>query len=215
MSYNLGLLLAVSALVLCLWSSRNSVQYVPRHDTNEVSICIAWIFNSLTSLALAIASVSLPRRPDVIFQGCEVDRQSTISALRRYTWSWIEPLRQQASVNNDLNPSEIPYSDHKLRTDELNKRFSNFEVHSTLLRSLLGGYKRRLGRSWLVTILQCLVNVMPYRTLLRTLELLESRETKASYRMELLGLVLGIALYNLIDSVGFLAPYTRSNIAMY
>jgi hypothetical protein len=155
----------------------------------------------VTSLALAISSVSLPRRPDVMFQGCKVDRQRTVSALHRYTWSWVEPLLQQASIKDDLDPADIPYADQTLRADKLNKHYDGFEADSTLLRFLVCEYKRGLVWSWLVTIVRCLVNIMPYWTMLRTLEVLESRESKTSHQLELLGLIFGIAIFNLIDSV--------------
>ncbi|KAF2827753.1 hypothetical protein CC86DRAFT_289304 [Ophiobolus disseminans] len=190
--------------------------YASRHDTYGVSMTIAGIFNSMTSLALAINSVSLPRRPDVVFQGYKVDRQRTVSALRRYTWSWIQSLLKQASVKNDLDPADIPYADQTLRADELNKQYNGFQVDSTLLRSLVCKYKAKLGWLWLVTIVRCLVNIMPYWTMLRTLEVLESRESKISHQLELLGLVLGIAIFNLIDSwmEGWLFWYSISGLSI-
>lgn len=166
----------------------------------------------MISLGLAISSISLPRRPDVVFQSCKVDRQRTVSALRRYTWSWIESLLQQASVKNDLDLDDIPCADQTLRADELDRQYDGFEVDSTLLRSLLCGYKGKLGWSWLVTIVRCLISIMPYWTMLRTLEVLENRELKFSHQLELLGLVLGIAIFNLIDSVRFLLLSMRSSI---
>jgi len=157
---------------------------------------------------LAASTVLLSRRPDVFFQGCEVDRQRTVSALSRYTWGWIEVLLRQASLKNDLDADEIPHADHTLRSDELKKTWDGLEARSTLLRSLICAYKGSLGLLWIVTIVRCIVSIMPFWTMLQVLNILEDREAKASHPIELLGLILGMAISNLLDAVRFFLPFT-------
>lgn len=49
---------------------------------------------------------------------------------------------------------------------------------------------------------------MPFWTMLRVLNILEDREAKASHPFELLGLILGMAISNLLDAVRFFLPFT-------
>jgi len=203
-SHNLGQWLLLSAIALSLSSLWQSVQYASRLNTHNDPGTIAWAINSIISFALAISSVLLPRRPNVVFEGYEVDRQRTVSTLSRYTWSWFELLLQKAAAKDDLDADEIYRPDHTLRSDELMKKWDGLRAQTVLLRSLLWAHKGELSLIWIVTIVRCLVSIAPFWTMLRVLHILEDRKAKnASYHIELLVLIIGMALSNLLDAVRF------------
>jgi ABC-type multidrug transport system fused ATPase/permease subunit len=198
-------------MTLSLFSFSQSIQQALRFDTYEYPITIAWVINNISSLVLAVISISLLRRPDVTFQGRKVDRQRTVCGLHRYTWSWIEPLLRKASLKGDLDEEDIPQADYTLRSEQLQKKWDDMEPQGTLLRSLVWEYKERLGFSWIVTIVRCLVSILPFWIMLLTLDILENRETKGSHQLELLGLISGMAVFNLLDAVRFLTRPIYSN----
>ncbi len=46
------------------------------------------VLNFASTVALAVASLTLPRRPDVYIDGKLVDRMYTVSAFTRFTFAW-------------------------------------------------------------------------------------------------------------------------------
>jgi len=179
----------------------SSVQHVSNFDLSKSPRTIFWIINNTAGFFLALASISLPRRVDVVFEGCIVDRQRTVSALCRYTWGWIEPMLKEASTKGDIDFNDLFCADHRLRSSVLQQNWNSKNPQATLLRSLIKEYKQKLGVSWIITILRCLISLLPFWALRQALDILETREGRSIYRVELVSLVIGMALSNLLDAV--------------
>lgn len=189
----------------------------PQSNSLRDPVVVFWVFNTLTSLCLGVSSTLLPKRPDVFFNGCKIDRQRTVSLLSRYTWSWIQPLLLHASTMNDLDMDVIPSADRTLRSRELKKDWDALKIQTSLLRSLWWAYKGRLATLWTVTIVRCLVGIVPFWTMLRILNRLEIRRDSGCHNFELMALVIGMALSNLLDAVRtsvfslLQVPYTNTS----
>ena len=59
-----------------------------------------------------ISSVSLPRRPIVFKEGVPVDGMYTVSALSRYSFTWVAPLLRLAHRSQRLELTDLPKMDH-------------------------------------------------------------------------------------------------------
>lgn len=193
-SHNLGIWLAVSAGSLTIsstWAVIEALAPFPKglRMTSTVS-----------AVALGVSSISLPRRPDVFFENSPVDAQWTVSALNRVTWTWIQPLLRQASLQQDLDAGDIPHPDSKLRSQNQCKNDHVFKAEGSILGPLLTLYKPKLGILWLVTLLRCVISLLPFWFMFCILGILEDADTSAP-PTQLLLLIACMAILNLVDSV--------------
>lgn len=161
---------------------------------------ILCIVSFVATIGLAITSTSLPRRPDVYFNGCQVDRQFTVHTLNRYTWSWIQPLLLHASIHKDIGTEDIPEASSRLRSEHLKNEWDRSIPRSSLFRSLVHLYKGRLALLWMATLVRCAVSTLPFWSMYRILIILQDR-TNGPKHMNLVALITCMAVSNLIDSV--------------
>lgn len=160
------------------------------------------IGNVAVTIALAIVSSLLPRKPAVVFRERKVDDQSAVSALSKYTFSWIAPLVRLAIQKGDLDTDDLNGPDHVLRSEDLQKNWSKQNSNNTsFVYSLVWTYRGQLAFLWSLTIVRGFVSILPYWTMLRIIEILEKRSSRNSSYMELLVLVAGMAFFSLIDAV--------------
>lgn len=200
-AYRLGLWLLLSSIILVVVPVINLLREVRKNETLIDVVAILTIVEAAASLALALSTATLPRRPDVALNDRPVDRQRTVSVLSRYTWSWITPLLTLASVNQDLTPDDVPLGDHKLRSGDLQREWDAVKHRGTLLSSLAWAYKGRMVLLWAVTLVRGVLSVAPFWAMLRIINILENEGRDGIHRIELPGLVVIMALSNLLDGV--------------
>lgn len=203
-SYKLGLCLFVSSIALTVSAVITVFRVLQKKDTLHVTTTVI-ILGSVqlgAAVGLALSAVALPRRPDVLIDGRPVDRQRTVSALSRYTWSWVEPLLRLASVNQDLTLDDVPRGDHRLRSEDLQRAWDTSQPRATLLRSLVCRFRVRMALLYSVTVVRCVVSVVPFWAMHRVIGILENEGREGVHRIELPALVIIMALSNLIDGVG-------------
>jgi hypothetical protein len=200
-SYQLGLWYLASAIFPFCFAALQSIEHAQHLDSHNVLPTFAWMANSMTVLFLALTCSLIPRRPDEICNNHEIDHQRFVSLLSKHTWSWIEPLLWKASAQGDLHPEEIPHPDHALRAECLKRRWDAVDSPAPLSRSLIWRYKKSLGLLWLVTVVRCLVGILPFWALLKILNMLESRQEEHFHSVQLLSLIFAMAVSNLLDAV--------------
>lgn len=205
-SHDLGLWLFASALIVTSLSITQLTQLLRQVPDSKDPVIILRAINTAVVFFLSLASILIPRRPDVFFKDSKVDRQWTVSALSRYTWTWVEPLLRHASKKNDLDAADIPQPDLKLRSEDLKKNWDNFNFQGSLLRSLIWAYKGGVALQWGVTIFRCFLGIVPFWIMLRIIRILEKRETEGTPTLELWSLVIWMAFLNFLDAVSSLCP---------
>lgn len=203
-AHNLAIWLLPPVVTITLFAFWQSIESYLVSNNHEDVLAAAWVINGVIGFALGLSCALVPRRPDVTYNGCLVDRQRTVSALSRYTWSWVYPLLRQAEVKHDLDMEDLPSADCKIRAENLKNDLNKLKPQSSLLRSLLLSYKGRLALLSMVTLLRCPVSIMPFWILLRILHILEDRNVSTRPDLELLVLIIGMAIFNLLDAVSHL-----------
>ncbi|KAF5008190.1 hypothetical protein FDECE_5523 [Fusarium decemcellulare] len=214
-SHNLGIWLAVSACFLAISSLPRLMAigiHISQHKDPSSILCMV---STISAVGLAVASVTLPRRPDVFFDNSKVDSQWTVSALNRYTWTWVQPLFRHALIHNDIDVEDVPQADAKLRSEHLTKDWGKLRSHQSLFRSILSVHRGKLALLWTVTLVRCVVSILPFWFMFCILNILQDR-TAASHSIQLLALILCMAISNLIDSwmEGWAYWYSLSDVAL-
>ena len=200
MSHNMGASLAMSASFLVISSIPKLMTIDTKAHQHQDSTAILYIITTIAAVGLTVASVTLPRRPNVFFSDSKVDSQWTVSILNRYTWTWIQPLFLHASIHNDIDVKHVPQTDAKLRSECLKKDWDKLRSSPSLFRSIFSVYKGKLALLWTVTLVRCIVSILPFWFMFCILNILQERKT-ASYSVQLLALILCMAVSNLLDSV--------------
>jgi hypothetical protein len=184
------------------------------HGHGNISAIIL-LTNTISTLALGITSTMLPRRPDVFFNKCKVDRQWSVSALNRFTWAWVQPLLHHASVHDDVGMQDVPQADARLRAENLKQDWDTLNINTTLslFQKLTRAYRVQLVLLWVVTLLRCLVSILPFWSMFRILGILEDPTSRDSHSIELLTLITCMTVSNLLDAVSLLPLHDNfSNI---
>ncbi|KAM0548523.1 hypothetical protein ACHAPJ_009846 [Fusarium lateritium] len=213
--HNLGLWLLSPAFFLAI-SSIPRLKHLStfiQHSPGDVAVLLA--INILAAIGLAIASISLPRRPDVFHNNVDIDRQWTVSVINRLTWSWIQPLLNHAALQRDVDVSDVPQADSRLRSQGLKSQWDDLKQHASLFRQLVAAYKGKIAFLWAVTLVRCVISILPFWLMLRIINILEG-ETARSGHVQLMSFVLCMALSNLLDSwmEGWSYWYSLSSLAL-
>ncbi|KAH7273597.1 P-loop containing nucleoside triphosphate hydrolase protein [Fusarium solani] len=215
--HNLGLWLLASGLVVATLTVPQLITEAQHVSSDNVPVVILRAVNVVAVISLCLSSVLLPRRPEVYFKNRKVDGQWTVSALSRYTWTWVEPLLQYASKRNDLDADDVPHPDRKLRSGLLKHDWDSMRFDGSLLRALLWAYKGSFVLQWSVTIFRNFLGLLPFWTMLRLINILEQRDSRGSGpSLELWILVFAMAAFNLLDAwvEGWVFWYSFADVSL-
>ncbi|KAI8713732.1 hypothetical protein NCS52_01218600 [Fusarium sp. LHS14.1] len=199
-SHSVALWLAGSAFCLA-GSSIPRLAHMATHTHQYKDLAsLLSVISTIMAVALWLSCSLLPRRPDVFYENRKVDGQWTVSTLSRYTWAWVQPLLRHASLHNDINLEDVPQPDSRMRSKALKSEWDRVDRTSySLIKSLFSAYKGKLTILWAVTLVRCAVSIGPFWFMLRTLNILE-HQAVGSHNMELMALILGMSITNLLDS---------------
>lgn len=164
---------------------------------------IVRIADAVVMIPLLFSCITLPRRPEVFYNGQRVDKERTGSVLSRSTWSWANDLLKTAKRKGDLDPKDIPRPDHTIRTESLVAAWNKANYQGSLLRSLFKAYAGRLAVQWLIIVFQCIVGIGPFWTMLRLVQSLEDRDAGSEAPRQLWGLVFLMGLFTLGEQVSY------------
>lgn len=123
----------------------------------------------------AFASLSLRRRPDIFKDGAPVDKMYTVSALGRYSFSWIADLIKQAQKTGHLDLEDLPKMDHYTRSQDLSDSWAEKERPRTLWVEVVFAHKWPFVIQWTLTLIQAFGNFAPQFVNFHLLKILEDR----------------------------------------
>ncbi|KAI0018566.1 P-loop containing nucleoside triphosphate hydrolase protein [Xylariomycetidae sp. FL0641] len=174
-AYDLGVNSMVSCVLLAAILALQDHQvaaHLLKHDAAIFSIRAAEI---ATIVGLAFASLSIPRRPDVYYDGKPVDRLYTESAWSRFNWSWPAGLLGLAVKKNNLDLEDLPRPDHLRRSKEATADWESRGFTGPLWLSIVYAHKWNFALQWFLTLMTAFLNFAPQFVILQLLKLLEAR----------------------------------------
>jgi hypothetical protein len=128
------------------------------------------------SALTAFSSISLPRRPDVFRDGKPVDRMYSVSALGRYSFSWVGGMLALARKKNRLELNDLPTMDHYTRSKDLSEEWGKEKHPRKLWIEIFLAHKWPFIIQWLLTLLSAFGGFAPQFTTYHILQILERRE---------------------------------------
>ncbi|KAF5002170.1 hypothetical protein FGRMN_546 [Fusarium graminum] len=216
--HDLGLWLLGSCLVVTTITVPQLTKEAQHVSQDNVTTLVLRAVNVGAVVILSFFSVLLPRRPDVFFEGNKVDDQWTVSAFRRYTWSWVNPILTHAAQKKDLDASDVPHVDRTLRAADLKEDWLAFKPKGSLFRSLFWAYKVPFAVQFFLTVFRNLLALLPFWAMLRVINILERRDVgvSGSSNLELWVLIFAMAAFNLLDAwvEGWVFWYSFASIAL-
>jgi hypothetical protein len=142
-----------------------------RHSAQIASLSAQLV----ASIIAALAAVSLPRRPDVFYNGAPVDKMFTQSALYKASFTWIQSMLLLARTTGHLNITDLPKMNHRTRAKDLSESWAAKEHPSRLWIEIILAYKWSLITQWSLTMVQAFGNFAPQFVTFQILRILENR----------------------------------------
>ncbi|OLN81740.1 ATP-dependent bile acid permease 3 [Colletotrichum chlorophyti] len=201
-AYGLGLKLWFSGLVftaLQLLQNTEALGHLLKNNPVSFGLKIA----SLTfALALTATGVALPRRPDVFYEGREVDRLMTVPAYTRFTWGWCSGIINLATKKKDLEATDLPKPDYWTRSQDAASTWKsyNFKPGSNLWWAIIWAYRWPLFVQWSIAISKAFLSLAPSWITLQILTALQHRKPGEEMPANVWTLVFWLGLAILADA---------------
>jgi len=128
------------------------------------------------ALVTGLTGVLLQRRPKVYLDGTPVDGMYSVSALSRYSFTWVEHLLYLARIKKRLELDDFPAMDHYTRAKELSTSWESKDRPRKLWAELLLCHKWAFIIQWVLTLIQSFGNFAPQFVNFHFLQLLEERD---------------------------------------
>ncbi|KAI1811841.1 P-loop containing nucleoside triphosphate hydrolase protein [Poronia punctata] len=175
-AYNLGIYSMVSsvalAAVLAVQDSRVAALLL-RHNQLIFAIRLVEI---ITVVCLGFASLTIPRRPDVFYNGELVDRMYSATAWSRFNWSWPSSILSLAATKKNLDLSDLPRPNHYVRAKDAIAAWEAFGFKRSLWISVILAHKWSFALQWSMSLIAAVLNFAPQWVVLQILHLLERRD---------------------------------------
>lgn len=195
--YDLGLQAAFAFFILlCTKCVELASQFSsPGASRPTIVFSTTQIFASLISL---LSCLSFPRRPSVSHNGQTVDKQFTVSALNRSTWTWAGESLALARVNG-LTLEDVPKLHLRVRSSYLHSSISALKQKSQLWRTLVVSHSWEIVIQSSISIAQGVLQFGPQLAMFKLLQLIE-RSEDASGLMEAWIWVIALGLLSVLAS---------------
>ncbi|EHA49824.1 multidrug resistance-associated protein 1 [Pyricularia oryzae 70-15] len=184
-AYRLGIYSFLAAAVffasLVMQATRTG-EYLMRHDTVLFSFGAFQIF---AVVALALASFSIQRRPDVFDDEDRlVDRMYTVSAFSRFNYSWPNSILSLARKQGDLEHKDLGRPNHYVRAKDVSADWKRRAYTSRLWLSIARAHASGFALQWVLTFATSILNFAPQWVILQLLRNLERREPGTPYSLD-------------------------------
>lgn len=170
-------------------------------------------------MAAFFAFGTVPRRPDVYFDGTIVDQQYTVSLLSKLSFSW-NPFLFDVAKQRQLETEDLPALDQLTRAANLHHRFLAKNTQGRLWWKLLKFSWVQLAQQWALVLVSAVLAMFPQYVMYNLLQRLEQPiQTPERGNGELattlewaLGLCLSLALNDVVS--GLLSWWTNSRLVV-
>jgi len=124
----------------------------------------------------ACSGILIPRRPVVFRDGKPVDGMYTVSALSRYSFSWVGPLLALSRKRNRLELADLARMDHNTRSKDLSAAWAKMKHTRKLWIEVFLAHKYVFMIQWFLTLLQAFGIFAPQFSTYHLLKILERRQ---------------------------------------
>ncbi|KAI1209695.1 putative ATP-binding cassette transporter protein [Annulohypoxylon truncatum] len=177
-AYDLGVWSFLSSIILAAVlavQDDDVAVFLLKHSAGIFSLRLIEI---IAAICLAVASLSLPRRPDVFHDGQLVDRLYTESAWSRFNWSWPAYLLRTAAKKGNLDLEDLPRPDHYTRSKETAADWESRGFTGPLWISIVFAHKWLFALQWMLSVTTAFLNLAPQWVVLQLLNMLERRQNR-------------------------------------
>lgn len=180
-----------------VWAAGNPTAF----DGAPVALVMVQI---AAALLLGLLCLLLPRRPDVSWNGQVVDRQYTVSAWSRFSFSWVDGLMQYIVAHKGIGIDDLPELHFDMRAEILRSRFENARESGSgkrkVWKTLIITHWRPLVAQLSLTLFACLLSFGPQAALYGILRSLEARGSDGGASLQSWIWVIGLGGLMLISS---------------
>jgi hypothetical protein len=146
---------------------------IARTNTAEFWLPIAQI---ISVFILSLASILIPRRPDVYFNGQKVDGMRTASLFSRYSFYWANALLKKAVEKGRFSEDDLPVMDRARRAERLQEEFYAVRQSPELYWQIFRAHWTWFLRTGAATLIGVAATFTPPLILNRILFYLEQRD---------------------------------------
>lgn len=135
------------------------------------------LIQMVTLLAVGIAGISIPRRPQIFFHGRLVLNEFNVSFLNRFTFSSINYLLRKAKRDNNLDMEELPTMNYSTRSKTLSHRWVVRGSTGRLWMKLLKVYTWPLSLQIILGLIHAFLAIGPQLAIFKILNAIELGHT--------------------------------------
>ncbi|KAI1418838.1 P-loop containing nucleoside triphosphate hydrolase protein [Xylaria sp. FL1777] len=175
-AYDLGIYSMASCVTLAVVLAIQDNSIAPRLWKHDGFIFAIRAAEFITVVCVAFASLRIPRRPDVFYEGELVDQLYTASAWSRYNYSWVSGILKLATKKKNLDLADLPRPNHYVRAKDAVALWESHEFTHSLWISVFLAHKWAFAIQWALTLVSAILSFAPQWVFLKLLHLLEQRD---------------------------------------
>lgn len=137
------------------------------------------ISQAITAIMRGLCCILIPRRPNIFFQGQEVDQEFTVSAYNRFTYAYVTSLLHYTGQNRNLDVDSLPKLPFAARAQTLHARLEQTRGTLKLWKTLVVGNVRPLVLQTILSVVSCVLGFGPQVALYGILTSLEGRSSES------------------------------------
>jgi len=201
-AFRLGVFTSLTTFVLLIATlHRESVKVILVLGVNAVEIPLRIVFLAST-IGLAVSAASLPRRPAIYKDGRAVDRYRSVSALKRFTFTWAYPTMRALRKNENMTLEKYPVLSHHCRSDEQERAWKRHNIDKLpLWRGLLWTFRKPVAVQWTMSACKGITGFAPQWWTLRFLQAIERGMREQHWPVDIWFVVAAMVVSIIIDSV--------------
>lgn len=219
--YDLGICSGISSLLLFLAVAFENISLwqsnINPHPRN-VHLTLSLI-QLAAGIILTFASLLIPRRPDVYWNGHVVDRQHTTSFLNKISFTWPGTILTTAVNNRGLNYDDLAEVGHEARSRELRREFEAVEKQDKLWKTLFWARKGIFLQQWGLQAMTSFTQFLPQIALYAILKTLERRDAGDDVVLRSWLLVIGLGAANIfstwLEARAFFVIFLKLGVPIY
>ncbi|KAI1821823.1 P-loop containing nucleoside triphosphate hydrolase protein [Xylaria intraflava] len=175
-AYRLGIYSTISCVALACVLALHDQHVAARLWEQNRAIFAARTTEIVSTVCLGFAGLTIPRRPDVFYEGELVEPLYTTTALSRYTWSWPSSLLKLATEKS-LGLSDLPRPNHLVRAKTVTAEWDSHDFNKhPLWVSVALAHKWSFIIQWTLSLVAAISAFGPQWVVLQILHLLERRQ---------------------------------------
>lgn len=188
----------VSSLLILAQLGLDSVLYNDKTSWLDLGLVVA---REVATFIVIMASLAVPRRPDVFYKGSKVDEMRSVSLYSRYTFSWANSLLRMAFKTGRLEEKDLPVLDSRRRAQELQKSFNQIKESPKLYYQLFLAHWRAMAMQWGLSLIVAFIAFAPQFIMFKILKLLEKRSSGVDIGYEAWGWLILMGLIKVLEAL--------------